>query len=222
MTPVELGLLVVGATAAVVDWAAVAAGGARALPVERVAKPAVLVALIAFVIARTAGAGPDAARGLLLTGLLASLAGDLLLLPPGRFVPGLVAFLVAHVAYLLGFVAGGGLLAGWMLAGSAVAVVVLLTAGRVLIRAAGLAGLAIPVSGYMAALTLMAVAATGTGEAAAIAGGWLFVASDTMLGWGRFREPGPGLPRGGGRALGVAVMVSYHLAQGLIVLALVR
>ena len=41
-----------------------------------------------------------------------------------------------------------------------------------------------------------------------------------MLGWGRLRAPQPGLPRGGGRAQRVAVMVTYHLGQGLIVLAL--
>jgi hypothetical protein len=29
------------------------------------------------------------------------------------------------------------------------------------------------------------------------------------------------MPRGGGRRLGVAVMITYHVAQGLLVLALV-
>ena len=62
----------------------------------------------------------------------------------------------------------------------------------------------------------MAVAATRTGMPAAILGAWLFVASDAMLGWGRLRAPAPGMPRGGGRGLRVAVMVTYHLAQGLL------
>ena len=74
---------------------------------------------------------------------------------------------------------------------------------------------------YLVAITLMAVAATRTGESVAIAGAWLFVASDAMLGWGRLRAPQPGLPRGGGRTQRTAVMVTYHLAQGLILLALV-
>jgi uncharacterized membrane protein YhhN len=54
---------------------------------------------------------------------------------------------------------------------------------------------------------------------AAIAGAWLFVASDAMLGWGRLRAPVPGLPRGT-PALGVAVMVTYHLGQALLLIAL--
>ena len=36
-------------------------------------------------------------------GLLLSLAGDVLLIPPGLFIGGLVAFLAAHVAYLFAF-----------------------------------------------------------------------------------------------------------------------
>jgi uncharacterized membrane protein YhhN len=37
----------------------------------------------------------------LLAALVGSLAGDVFLLFPGYFVPGLVAFLLAHVAYLV-------------------------------------------------------------------------------------------------------------------------
>ena len=59
----------------------------------------------------------------------------------------------------------------------------------------------------------MAVAATRTGEPAAIAGAWLFVASDTLLGWGTFRGAES-------RDQRVAVIVTYHLAQLLLVLAL--
>jgi uncharacterized membrane protein YhhN len=74
---------------------------------------------------------------------------------------------------------------------------------------------------YLVTICAMAVAATRTGEPAAIAGAWLFVASDALLGWGRLRAPRPGMPRGGGQGLGVAVMVTYHLAQALLVVALV-
>ena len=221
MTPVEIGLLALAAVAAVVDWTAVAVGGRRGSTLERLAKPAVLLALIALVLVQPDLAGSGGGHGWLLAGLVASLAGDVLLLPPGRFVPGLAMFLLAHLASLAAFVTGGGLMTAWLVAGAAVAVVVLLTAGRLLVGAARRIGLAVPVSAYMAAISLMAIAATGTGEPAAIAGGWLFVASDAMLGWGRFRSPSPGVPRAGGRRLGVAVMVSYHLAQALIVLALV-
>ena len=188
---------------------------------ERIAKPAVLVALL--VAARPAHAWTpeaQAARPWLVLGLVASLVGDVLLLPPGRFVPGLLAFLAAHLAYLVAFLQLPGE-DPWLVIGIVGAAVLLVTVGRVLVRAAARVGLAGPVTLYLVAITLMAVAATRTGEVAAIAGAWLFVASDAMLGWGRLRAPQPGLPRGGGRAQRVAVMVTYHLGQGLIVLALV-
>ena len=66
----------------------------------------------------------------------------------------------------------------------------------------------------------MAVAATRTGESAAIAGAWLFVASDAMLGWGRLRRPAAGTAAGRRADAAHRVMVTYHLGQGLIVLAL--
>jgi uncharacterized membrane protein YhhN len=102
-------------------------------------------------------------------------------------------------------------------------VLVVATVGRVLVRAARGTGLAGPVGAYLVAICLMAVAATRTGMPAAILGAWLFVASDAMLGWGRLRRPRTRPQTGrarGGRGLGVVVMVTYHLAQGLLVLAL--
>ena len=92
MTPLVAALLAVAIVAAVADWAAVWAGGPRGRAVERIAKPAVIVALIAAAAVWPAepGSPAAAARPWLLLGLVASLAGDVLLLPPGRFVPGLV------------------------------------------------------------------------------------------------------------------------------------
>jgi uncharacterized membrane protein YhhN len=212
--------LAIAATAAVVDWAAVWVGGATGRRVERIAKPAVIVALLAAaLLAHAWTPEAQAARPWLVLGLIASLAGDVLLLPPGRFVPGLVAFLAAHLAYLVAFLQLPGEVP-WLVIGIVGAAILVLTVGRVLVRAATRVGLAGPIAAYLGAITLMAVAATRTGEITAITGAWLFVASDAMLGWGRLRTPAPGMPRGGGRALGTAVMVTYHLGQGLIVLAL--
>jgi len=219
---VPSGLAAVAVVAAVVNWAAVWTGGPAALAVERLSKPLVMAALTAAVVLGPVptGAAGDA-RPWLIGGLVASLAGDVLLLPPGRFVPGLVAFLAAHLAYLGAFLMLGAGDGAWLVAGLVAGVVVGATVGRVLLRAARSAGLERPVAAYLAVITLMAVAATRTGEPAAIAGAWLFVASDALLGWGRFREPSPGTPRGGGRAMGTLVMVTYQLAQGLITIALV-
>jgi uncharacterized membrane protein YhhN len=207
--------------AAVANWAAVWAGGPRGRATERVAKPLVVVALIAVACLAPAPAPLAASvRPWLVVGLAGSLVGDILLLPPGRFVPGLVAFLVAHLAYLAAFLLAGREPA-WLVVGLVAGLLVGATVGRILLGAARAAGLGVPVATYLAVITLMAVAATGTGEPAAIAGAWLFVASDALLGWGRFREPAPDRQRGGGRALRTGVMVTYHAAQGLILLALI-
>jgi uncharacterized membrane protein YhhN len=190
-----------------------------------VAKPAVLVALLVAAVASTPAPGsPEAAaRPWLVAGLAASLAGDVLLLPPGRFVGGLVAFLLAHLAYLAAFlVVGVGV--PWLAAGALGAAVVGATVGVRLVRAAGRAGLAAPVAVYLVAILAMAVAATGTARPAAIAGAWLFVTSDALLGWGRFGRNPTGRPvgegGGGGRSLRLGVIVTYHAAQLLILLAL--
>ena len=63
----------------------------------------------------------------------------------------------------------------------------------------------------MAILT-MAVLAANVGVPAAAAGAALFVVSDAVLALNRFVRP---IPRGD-----VAVHVTYHLAQGLLVLSL--
>ncbi len=213
--------LVVAAVAAVVNWVAVWAGGRTGLAIERIAKPVVVLALIAVaVLAPVPSPMAEAVRPWLVAGLAASLAGDILLLPPGRFVPGLAAFLVAHLAYLAAFLLVGGEL-GWLVLGLIAGALVVATIGRRLLRAARASGLGAPVAAYLAVITLMAVAATRTGEPIAVAGAWLFVGSDALLGWGRFRTPASGRERGGGRALRTGVMVTYHLAQGLILLALI-
>jgi len=206
---------------AVVDWVAVWTGGAAGRRVRWVAKPGVIVALLAAaLLAWPATLEARAAQPWLVAGLAASLAGDLLLLPPGRFVAGLGAFLLAHAAYLVAFLQLPGEPA-WLVAGFVAALVTGATAGRALVRAARRAGLGVPVAAYVVAICAMAVAATRTGGPAAIAGAWLFVTSDALLGWGRLREPSPGRERGGGRGLRTAVMVTYHLGQALIVLAIV-
>ena len=220
MTPLVAGLLAIAGLAAIANWAAVWAGGPRGRAVEGVAKPLVTLALLVAAIAwPVEGPVAAAARPWLVLGLAASLAGDALLLPPGRFTLGLAAFLVAHLAYLGGFLTGG-VSVPWLVAGCVAAAALAGTVGVVLVRLARRVGLAAPVALYLVAICAMAAVATGTGEALAIAGAWLFVASDALLGWGRFHEPKAGVPRGGGRALGVAVMVTYHAAQLLILLAL--
>ncbi|HSO30014.1 MAG TPA: lysoplasmalogenase [Candidatus Sulfomarinibacteraceae bacterium] len=202
-------VLVAASVAAVVDWLAVARDEPR---IERLAKPAVIVALIGAVLLSDPSASP--ARLLLVAALAASLVGDWLLLPPVRFVGGLVAFLVAHLAYLAIFLLGD-LDAGLAFIGAGASVALLVTLGRAILAGAARGGMGGPVVAYFGAICLMAIAATATGSPAATAGAWLFVASDSMLGWDRFAAPPP-VTRGAASRRRLVVIVTYHAAQILL------
>ena len=199
--------------AALVDWVAVFKGGPRWIRVERIAKPLVpaLVALAVLAWPEASIAVPGV-RPWIVIALVTSLVGDVLLLPPGRLTGGLLAFLLAHLAYLAAFVQLPGSVP-WLAVGLVAALVVAATVGRALVLAARGAGLAAPVAAYLVVICAMAVAATRTGLPAAIAGAWLFVTSDTLLGWGTFRGSDS-------RNRRLAVIVTYHLAQLLLVVAL--
>ena len=151
-----------------------------------------------------------AGRWWLAAALVFCLAGDVLLLPQvDRFRGGLGAFLLAHLAFI------GGLLtqplqpqrAGFA-AGAFVLVVVV--APRVL-RAVP-ASLRPPVVAYMVVLVALNLVAALTTSVLALAGASCFAVSDSLLAWNRFVRPLPG-----GR---LAVMVTYHLAIGLLTLSL--
>ena len=209
-------LLLVAALAAVTDWIAVATDRR---PVEYVAKPATMAALVAVAITLDCGGharGP--ARALVIAAGLLSLAGDVfLMLPRDRFVPGLASFLAAHLAYIGALVAEGATAGRAALAALPVLVAALLI-GRPIVaavrRSEDGAELLAPVVVYMAVISAMLVAALATGNPLAAAGALLFFASDGTLAWDRFVRPLPS-----GRLL---VMMTYHLAQAGLVLALTR
>jgi uncharacterized membrane protein YhhN len=213
MTTLAWLLLVLAAAAALADWYAVARPGAdRRL--EYVAKPAVMVALIG--VAATLTPQDATVRTFFVAALALSLLGDVaLMLPRERFVAGLVAFLLAHLAY----VGGLGVLAlraesiPGIVVGLVVVALVLGSVGRRVFGAVrvGQSGLLGPVAAYMGVISLMVVAACATGRPLAAAGAVLFYASDAMLAWDRFV---------GRRWGGLAVITTYHLGQALLVLSL--
>jgi uncharacterized membrane protein YhhN len=216
MSPAVAGALIAAGFVAAADWIAVARDD-RAF--ERLAKPAVIVCLFLAVV--LAGPGVSPVRWLLIVALAASLAGDWLLLPPVQFLAGLAAFLVAHIAYLAIFLLGALRPEPATLA-VVVALVLLLTAGRRILEGASAAGIGGPVLVYFGVIAAMAVAATASGSLLAAVGAWLFVASDTILGWDRFVGPRPGSPAAGSRAAArrrLAVIVPYHVAQVLLTIA---
>jgi uncharacterized membrane protein YhhN len=216
MTTVAWAWLVVVAVTAVLDWLAVALDRRR---LEYVTKPTVMVGLIGLTLGLTAGSpASDAARPWFLAGLALALVGDvLLMLPRERFIGGLVAFLLAHVAYIVGLLsvvrtAGlviGGLMVGLVVVGTMVALV-----ARPIVRAVriGRPSLTLPVVAYLAVILTMVLVAFVAGRPAVMAGATLFYASDAILAWDRFV-----VPLRFGR---LATHVSYHAAQMLLVLSL--
>jgi uncharacterized membrane protein YhhN len=211
MTPLAAVLLVVALLAAVANWASRRTGNR---PLEWATKPTVtaLVALAAAVCDPVS----DAMRWWFVAGFVACLVGDVLLMVPReRFVEGLGAFLVAHLAFAVGFVAGG-LHEPLVALLTAVAVVGLLAdiGLRVLAGATRKSlSLRAPVAVYLLVLGVMTVLAGWHGAVVGLAGAAAFVVSDSMLGWDKFVQPLPWAP--------VGVMVTYHAALLGLFLALV-
>lgn len=207
MVALLVGTLVV----AVVDWVAVAVDRR---PVEYVAKPLTMVLLIAAVLAMDVD--EPTARWCFVAALALSLAGDVFLVLPDRerwFVAGLGAFLLAHLAYVPGlWILGsdGPVLVGLLVVLAAVVVV----GGRILqaVRADA-PRLLVPVAAYLVVISAMVVSAVGSGIAVAVVGAALFYASDALIGWTTFVQDQPW-----GR---VVIMVTYHLGQVGLALALV-
>ena len=75
-----------------------------------------------------------------------------------------------------------------------------------------------PVSAYVAVIAVMVACATAWGDGWAVAGAWLFAASDTAIGESRFVRPHWSDARGAR----LAIIVLYHLGQAGLVLSLVR
>jgi uncharacterized membrane protein YhhN len=209
MTGLATGLLVVFAVAAVADWVAEGTGRER---VRYLTKPAALAALLGVALALDPAS--STVRAWFVVALAFSLAGDvLLMLPSDRFVAGLAAFLVAHLAYIGGLLADG-VSAGWLAAGLAVVAVTVVAIGRPLLAGVRRTAteMTVPVTAYMAVISAMVVCAIGTGDGLAIAGAALFYASDALIGISRFVRSTPWAP--------VAIMVTYHTGQCLLVLSL--
>jgi uncharacterized membrane protein YhhN len=148
-------------------------------------------------------------------GLAFSLAGDVFLMLPGdRFIAGLVAFLLAHIAYIVAFTTGAPLgTAPWLLLPVALVAAVVL---RVLWP--GLGRLKAPVTIYVVVIVVMtwtalarALALPSTATLVAAVGAVLFLASDAILALNRF-----GKPFRAGRALNLA---TYFAGQWLIALS---
>lgn len=154
--------------------------------------------------------GEGLAGRLLALGLAFSSLGDVLLAIPGRdlFVFGLLAFLVAHLLYIVLFHrlrTQGGRAVGARVAG-----VVLFAAGATAWLWSDLGALRLPVLVYILAIATMAAVAQKTARPLVAMGAVLFVISDTVLAIGRFQ--------GGFTLSDVLVWSTYVAAQWAILL----
>ncbi|MGC9336429.1 MAG: lysoplasmalogenase [Anaerolineae bacterium] len=196
------------------DWLAVARGRR---PLELVFKPATLLALIIGAWLLTQGPHDARQARFFLPGLGFSLVGDILLMLRGKqfFLGGLVAFLLAHVCYIIGL---NPTVPPWpslviLIPVAAIAVFLFRQLGRGL-RKRGEGSMLTPVAVYSLVLSGMLFSAwatlfrpqwTGLRQGLAIVGASLFFLSDAMLAWDRFVESFP-------RAH-LLVHVTYHVGQ---------
>ena len=210
MTAVAFVLLSLTAVVAVCDWLSVAANTRIA---EYVLKPLVMVLLVAVAI--TIDPTSDAARVLLIIGLVLSMVGDIcLMVPADLFVAGLGAFLLAHVFYVVALLSLGISGVGFLIGIALMAILGVLVGRRIVAGAAAVQKtLAGPVAAYIAVISVMVATAIGTGRFFAIAGAALFAVSDSVLGWTKFLSD---FSRSR-----LVVMVTYHLGQAGLVLALI-
>jgi uncharacterized membrane protein YhhN len=204
---------------AAIDWVAVARGWKK---VEYIAKPAVMLLLLG-ILTLVCGFSclPLICFGL---GIFFSLAGDVFLMVSYTrfsdrwFIPGLIAFLLAHVSYIIGLNTPlPDVSPIWSLG---VAFILALSAARILrrilagIRQKGLLRMVRPVGIYGMVITLMLLSAMLTlfnsawkasASGLVALGATLFYFSDVLLAWNKFVNP-----IRNGR---LANMILYHLGQ---------
>ena len=157
-----------------------------------------------------------AARYLLVTAMAGSLAGDVFLLGEGWFIHGLVAFLIAHVAYVFLFSRD----CGWLPSRLGALIIAGLAASIYAFEYPSLpSDLRVPVAVYVTVISLMTAQAIGRagviktpGARMAALGALTFMASDTILSLNRFYTALPG-----GH---IWVMSTYYAGQGLILMGM--
>jgi len=207
-------LLIPALALSVVNWVAVARGQRR---LEYVVKPGTLILVIIMALLLMRDATNERLALFFVVGLCFSLVGDVfLMLPYGRFfIPGLIAFLIAHIFYIIGLnptlPPPGSVIILIVMAGVSATIYTYVAAA---LRQKGRPKMQIPVAAYVTIISLTCFSAWATlfrpawpvaARVTAILGATLFLASDTMLAWNEFIAPS--------QVRGVLVMVTYHLAQ---------
>ena len=178
-------------------------------------KPLTMVFAIFFVAARARQTGAMGRFDALLAIALAlSLAGDVFLMPPDQFIPGLASFLVAHGFYIVLFRQGQG----WFPSRRAVVAVFAVGAGMVAVVWPGLNDpvLKVAVAAYVTVISLMVSQSIGRatvlGDAASrwvACGACVFMLSDALIAINKFVTPVS--------MASLWILITYYCAQMLIV-----
>lgn len=203
--------------AATLDWYAVHKGWKK---LEYFLKPITMVFLFGWLFTSTGFTGIALWFGV---GILLSMAGDIfLMLPQDKFIAGLVAFLLAHIAYIIGFTPNmPRITLPSILAIIVVAVIgwqlyVHISAG---LKAQGKEKLQKPVLAYTIVIAIMQITAlltlfrpewTKNAALTVSLGAALFMLSDAILAWNKFVKPIKN-----GRTINMA---AYHLGQIILML----
>lgn len=186
-----------------------------------IAKPAIVISLI-FLFIKTFGSISTSIKRITLLALCFSVLGDILLMfverSPHFFTVGLVAFLLAHIMYIVVFLKHRNKQR------SLVAFVILLlvyASGLFYLLKNGLGDMLIPVIVYMIVILSMATSAfMRKGSVSTMSynlvfiGAIFFMISDSILALNKFYQPIPWS--------NISIMVTYALAQYLIVLGILK
>ena len=213
--PLSYALLLLVLLVSFLDWIAVAK---KLKFLEYFAKPGVMILLLVWLWSVSGFRGHIVWFAL---GLALSLIGDIfLMLPREQFIAGLVAFLLAHIAYIIGF---NNSLPPINILSLIIAIIIGITALRIYrgiasgLVVANKSYLRIPVLAYTLVISLMLLSALLTlvrpewsliSALMASAGAVLFFLSDAFLAWNKFVSP----IRNGK----LIVIITYHMGQLLI------
>ncbi len=202
MTQASYVLLALAVVMSVINWFSVARENST---LEYISKPAATAAFLAMV--ATLDVTHNASWGWRIAAFAFCIAGDVfLMLPKDAFIPGLASFAVGQILFTVSF-ATGETTASRLVIGLVVAIPLAAVLARRFVTAISSSGhkeLVLPVCVYMVVISAMAVGAIGSGNAAAIAGALIFMASDSLIAETRFVKTQAWHS--------VGIMVTYHMA----------
>ncbi len=207
MTPIVFALIVILCAVSHIRWTS----RGRSIAGTYVTKALGTTVILVFALWPTAAVSP-VYRALVVAGLALSLAGDLFLVrPERRLLAGMVAFFLAHLAYIAAFISEAGAPARFVVP----AVGALYGIALMWFLWNDMGAYRLPASAYTAVLVVMIWAASDQflsipdpRTLAAFAGGVLFLLSDSVLAVEQFRAPFRYSP--------AIVMSTYYAAQWLI------